>query len=150
MISIKLVQMIESHSDQIADGVLERLRKDLRARHMAGLPETELRDACHRVLRNLGHSLTASSQAEIAQHYEERGRVRANKGVPLHEAVLFLITLKETMLDYIRHQGLARSAVHLYAEGELEHQIGGFFDSATFHLIRGYESIGLQVATASV
>ena len=139
MISSRFVQMIEAHSDQIADRVLRRLHEDVRAPHMAGLPETELRDACQRILKNLGHWLTATSEVEIARHYEERGRVRAREGVPLHEAVWFLILLKEKMLSYIRDQGLAQSAVDLYAEEELEHQIGGFFDSATYHLIRGYE-----------
>jgi hypothetical protein len=146
MVSSKFVQMIESHAEQIAERVLRRLRQDGRAPRMAGLPETELRDACQRVLKNLGYWLTASSEAEIARHYEERGRVRAGEAIPLHEAVFFLIILKEKMLDHIRDQGFTQSSVDLYAEEELEHQVGRFFDTATYHLVRGYEGASYQTA----
>jgi hypothetical protein len=149
MVSSKFVQMIESHSDQIAERVLRRVRQDSRFSHMAGLPETELKDACHRVLRNLGHWLTASADAEIERYYQERGRVRADEEVPLSEAVFFLIVLKEKMLDYIRDQGFTQNTVDLYAEEELEHQVGRFFDSATYNLIRGYEGAVLRTARAT-
>jgi hypothetical protein len=149
MVSSRFVQMIESHSDQIAERVLRRVRQDSRVPHMAGLPEADLRDACQRVLRNLGHWLTASAETEIARHYEERGRVRAREEVPLSEAVFFLIVLKEKMLDYIRDQGFTQNTVDLYAEEELEHQVGRFFDSATYHLIRGYEAVRPRMATAT-
>lgn len=139
MVSAKFVQLIESHADQIADRVVAELRRHDRARHIAGLPETELRESCHRVLRNLGHWLTASSEEEIARYYEERGRVRAAEGVPLHEAVYLLQLLKNRMLDFVRNQGIAQTSIDLYAEEELEHQVGRFFDAAIYHLIRGYE-----------
>jgi RsbT co-antagonist protein rsbRD N-terminal domain len=149
MVSSKFVEMIESHSDLIAERVLRRVRQDSRVPHMAGLPETELRDACQRVLKNLGHWLTGSAEAEIARHYEERGRARVQQEVPLSEAVYFLVILKEKMLDYIRDQGFAQNTVDLYAEEELEHQVGRFFDSATYHLIRGYEVAWPRMAAAT-
>lgn len=139
MVSAKFVQLIESHADQITERVLSQLRADRRARHIAGLPETELRDSCHRVLRNLGHWLTASSEEEIARYYEQRGRVRAAEGVPLHEAIYLLQLLKNRMLDFVRDQGFTQTSVDLYAEEELEHQVGRFFDAAVYHLVRGYE-----------
>lgn len=139
MVSAKFVQLIESHADQIAERVVAELRRSNRAPHIAALPETELRDSCHRVLRNLGHWLTASSEEEIARYYEERGRIRAAEGVPLHEAVYLLQLLKSRMLDYVRNQGIAQTSIDLYAEEELEHQVGRFFDAAVYHLIRGYE-----------
>jgi hypothetical protein len=115
---------------------------------MASLPETELKDHCQGVLQNLGHWLTASPEEEIARQYEERGRVRAREGVPLHEAVCFLHILKEKMLDYIRDQGFTQTTVDLYAEEELEIQVGRFFDSAVYYLIRGYEAAPLRTAGA--
>lgn len=139
MVSAKFVQLIESHADQIAERVVAELRRNERARHIAGLPEAELRESCHRVLRNLGHWLTASSEEEIARYYQERGRVRAAEGVPLHEAVYLLQLLKNKMLDFVRDQGFTQTSIDLYAEEELEHQVGRFFDAALYHLVRGYE-----------
>jgi hypothetical protein len=141
MVSAKFVQLIESHADQIADRVVTELRRDSRAPHISGLPETEIRESCHRVLRNLGHWLTASSEEEIARYYQERGRIRAAEEIPLHEAVYLLQLLKGKMLDFIRDQGFTQTTVDLYAEEELEQQVGRFFDSALYHLVRGYEEV---------
>ncbi len=140
MLSAKLIQMIETHSDQIAGGVLQRIHRDPRTPHMAKLPEPELREHCQEILKKLGHWLAESLEDEIAGHYQEIGRLRAAEGVPLHEAVHALHLLKGRMLDYIRDQGFAQTSVDLYAEEELEHQVGRFFDSVIYYLIKGWES----------
>ena len=148
MYSSKFVQMIETHSEQIAGRVLRQLRADRRAPHIAGLPETELTGHCQEILRNLGHWLVASPEEEIARRYGEMGRLRWREEVPLHEAVHALQLLKAKMLDYIREQGVTQTTVDLYAEEELERQVGRFFDSAVYHLVRGYEGSLRQAAGA--
>ena len=140
MLSTKLVQMIETHSDALAAGVIRHLRADPRSPSIATLPEDELRDQCHGVLKRLGHWLAESGEDEIARQYEDLGRLRLREDVPLHEAVHALHLLKRSMLDYVRAQGLAQTAADVYGEEELEHEIGRFFDSAVYHLVRGYES----------
>ncbi len=140
MLSVKLIQLIENHSDQIARAVLHRIHHDPRTPHMARLPEGELRDHCHEILKKLGHWLAESKEEEVASHFQELGRLRAAEAVPLHEAVHALHVLKTRMLDYVRDQGFAQTSVDLYAEEELEHQIGRFFDSVVYHLVKGYES----------
>lgn len=140
MVSAKFVQLIESHAEQIADRVLSELRRDERRRHIAALPEAELREICQRILRNLGHWLTAASEKEIERYYEERGRIRAAEGVPLHEVVYLFLLLKSRMLDFVRHQGFPHTTVDVYAAEELDYAVGRFFDSAVYHLVRGYET----------
>jgi hypothetical protein len=50
------------------------------------------------------------------------------------------------MLDYIRDQGIGLSTVEIYAEEELEHQVGVFFDSVIYHVVRGYQNADVKVA----
>ena len=150
MLSAKLVQMIETHSDTLAAGVVRHLRADPRSPSIAALPENELHDQCHGVLKRLGHWLAESPEDEIARHYEDLGRLRLREEVPLHEAVHALHLLKRSMLDYVRSQGLAQTAADVYGEEELEHEIGRFFDSAVYHVVRGYETSRRQAAGATV
>jgi len=146
MISARLVQMIEDHAEQITDRVVRQLRKDPRLSYIAHLPDAELRGRCHEIVKNLGHWLAASGEDEIARHYEELGRIRYREKVPLHEVVHALHLLKERILDYIRDQGLVQTSVELYAEEELEHQVGRFFDLAVYHVVLGYERNWLRSA----
>ena len=150
MFSQRLVQLIESHSDGLAQGVVRRLRGDRRAPTVATLPESELYGQCQHLLKRLGDWLAESREAEIARHYEELGRIRWREDVPLHEAVHALHVLKRTMVDYARAQGFAQTASDVYGEEELEHAIGQFFDSAVYHLVHGYETSRRKVASAGV
>ena len=140
MISAKLVQAIEDHADKITDRVVREHRLDRRLTHLVHLPESEIRHRCEEILRRLGHWLAESSEEEIARHFEAIGRMRAREEVPLEEVVHGLQVLKARMFDYIRDQGMV-TTMELYAEEELEHQAGVFFDDAVYHLVRGYQHV---------
>lgn len=140
MVAPKLVQMIERHADGLASAVARELRADRRAPRMANLAESALRDQCRELLKRLGHWLVESDADEIARCYEDLGRLRLREGVPLHEAVHALHLLKKKMLDDIRAEGFADSAIDIYGEEEMEHAIGHFFDSAVYHVVHGYET----------
>jgi hypothetical protein len=43
------------------------------------------------------------------------------------------------MLEFVRNQGIGDSPVAIYAEEELEHCVGRFFDSMVYHMTLGYE-----------
>ena len=139
MISARLVQVIEEHAEKITDRVVREHRQDSRLTHLVHLPESEIRHRCGEILQRLGHWLAESSEEEITRHFESIGRLRAREGVPLEEVVHALQVLKARMLDHIRDQGMGLTTVELYAEEELEHQTGVFFDNAVYHLIRGYQ-----------
>lgn len=135
-----LVQTIESHSDQITDTILRRIRQTPSLSQIRKLPESELRVRAQEVLRRLGHWLALRDESELASHYDELGRRRFAEGVPLHELVECFHIVKETTVDYVRGQGLGQTSVELYAEEELEYRLGRFFDRLIYHVVRGYET----------
>ena len=47
--------------------------------------------------------------------------------------------IKHEMIEYARVQGLGPDTIELYAEEELEHNIGRFFDCAIYRVVRGFE-----------
>ena len=138
MLSSTLVQKIEDHSQQITNRVIRQIQHDPKVLEIKKLLESELRDRTHDVLKNLGHWLAVSSETELAKYYEKLGRERFEQSIPLHEVVRCFQILKDNMIDFVREQEI-KSSVELYAEQELQRQVGGFFDRVVYHLVRGYE-----------
>jgi hypothetical protein len=139
MLSSRLIHLIESHWEQITTRVLRKIQSDQRLAQVGKLPPSELRERAENILRNLGKWLAASHGEELAARYEQLGRVRFRESIPLQEVVLAHIVIKNEMIDFTREQGLTRTPLDLYAEEELEHSVGHFFDSAVYHIVRGYE-----------
>lgn len=139
MLSSRLIQRVQDHWEQITTRAVEQIRHDPELFHLGKLPEAELREWGQGILQHLGHWLVGSSEHEIAKRFESLGRMRYQELIPMHEAVRGIHILKECMLDYVRDQGISNSAIDLYAEEELEHSVGRFFDSLSYHFVRGYE-----------
>jgi len=139
MLSSKLVRLIEDHWDPLTTRIVKQFRADARLDHFGSLPESELRDRGRDILEHLGHWLTVSGEHELTRHFERIGVERHQEGVPLHEVVLAYSIIKHEMIEFVRTQGLGPNAIELYAEEELEHNIGRFFDCAIYHVVRGFE-----------
>ena len=138
MLSSKLVGMIEDHWEPIATRILHRIRQDPELFHLRKMPESDLRDWGREIAKHLGHWLTASEK-EVARHYEQAGRARYQQLVPLHECVHGLHIVKNAILSFVRDQGLGQTSAEVYAEEELEHHVGLFFDCVVHNVVRGYE-----------
>jgi hypothetical protein len=140
MISAKLVHRIEDHWEQVSARFFRLMRSSQDMPHFARLPETELTEVCRRVLRNLGNWLVSGSESDIAWIFERIGAERHRSGIPLSEAIRVVQLLKDATVSFIQDEGPVDNSVQLYAEEELENQLGRFFDLLVFHLARGYES----------
>ncbi len=139
MVSAKLVHQIEDHWESISSRLIRRLRQQHGLPHIARTPDSEVTETCRRVLHNLGHWLVSSSEPEIAHLYERNGRERCAQGIPLSEAIRSIQLMREATSDYIRDEAFVQTSVDLYAEEELENQLGRFFDLMIYYLARGYE-----------
>lgn len=148
MLSGRLIHQIEAHQEQIATNVIREIRHHPDMPHFHKLPDAELRERGQLILEHLDHWLSAGHEAEIEQRYEALGRTRYDENIPLHESVRALAITKNKMIDYVREQGLSKTALDLYAEEELERRVGRFFDTLTIHLVRGYETAWRKAAHA--
>jgi hypothetical protein len=146
MLSSKLVQLIEGHWEEITAHLIAQIRKHPDMPNLSRKTDAELRDWSRHILQDLGYLLSASKAQEVRRRFEVLGRTRYEESIPLHEAVLRFHILKNAIIGFIHDQGFPMSAMHLYAEEELELRIGRFFDDCLYHVVRGYES-ALRVAT---
>jgi len=130
--------MVSDHWADIAARALLRIRRDSKLLEFGKLPEADLRERAREILQNLGHWLV-SSENDLGRRYENLGRQRFEEGIPLHEIVYALQLLRESMIQYIRDQGLGRTPLDIYAEEELEVGSDRIFDTIVYYFVRGYE-----------
>lgn len=140
MLSIRLVELIESNWEEIARRLIRALKDNPHIKELSRQPDLELREWCQEILQNLGYLLLAKQDEEISRRFEVLGKIRFEEKVPLHEAVLRIQLLKNEIINFIHEQGFQMSAVQIYAEEELEQRIGRLFDAAVFHVVCGYEA----------
>lgn len=146
MLSGTLILLIETHSEEIASRLIAAIRKHPDMQNLAKRPDLELRDWCRRVLDNLGHLLSASTNGDVSRRFELLGRTRFEEGIPLHESVLSCHLLKEKMLGCVHEQSAPMTSLQLYAEKELEQRIGVFFDACVYRIVRGHEEARRRAA----
>ena len=139
MLSIRLVQLIETHWEEIAAALIREVKAHPEMRTLSARPDSALRAWCREILEHLGYLLSARQEDEIERRFRLLGRTRFEENVPLHEAVLRVQLLKYEILAFVRDQGVANNALELYREEELLHRIGRFFDVLVYQLVRGYE-----------
>jgi len=140
MLSHKLIQCIEDHSEQLTAVIMERIRRDPELTIIGKLPASELRDIGFALLQNLGAWLAGDDREMIARQYQELGKRRCEENIPLHESVRALHIVKYETVDYAREQGFPQSSLEIYAEEEFEHRVNRFMDLLIYHMVRGYES----------
>jgi hypothetical protein len=141
--------LIEDHQEQIAANVISEIRRHPDLAGLTRLSDAELRERGQQILENLGYWLSGGHEAEIDESYEMLGKARFEESVPLHESVRALAIVKDKMIEFVHYQGIARTALDLYAEEELERRVGHFFDALTIHMVRGYETAWRRAAHAA-
>lgn len=139
MLSIRLVQLIEGHWEEIAARVIAEVKKHPETPNLAQRPDAELRAWCREILENLETLLAARKEEQLQRRFRVLGRRRFEENVPLHEAVLRLQILKAEIFNFVREQGFAMTVLELYREEELQVLIGRFFDALVYQVVRGYE-----------
>jgi len=149
MVSGKLVHLIESHWEEIASRVIGQIHREPELSHVRGLRESDLHEWGRNLLENLGYWLSDGNEKDLAEKYEQLGKLRFEQNVPLHESVRCVCITREKMVDFVDEQVFSKNALSLYAEEELDRRLGRFFDVLIVHLVKGYER-AMRLAALSV
>jgi hypothetical protein len=149
MLSGKLIHLIEVHHQDISDRIIREIWRHPDLVHLRRLPEAELRERGQNLLENLGYWLASGNEDELVRVHEAVGKRRFEQSIPLYEVVRALCVIKENMVDFIEEQGIPKDSLGLYAEEEMEHRIGRFFDTLIVYTVRGYETAWHRAAHAT-
>lgn len=141
MIALRLVRMIESHSDQLAHGLREKvLACEKTAQFRSNVPAVELEDRVFEIYRNIGDWLNQRTESEVQTRYTELGLRRASQGVAFSQFLFAMTLTRDHLWEFIMLHGLVDRAVELYQELELRQQLDLFFDRAIYYAAVGYEN----------
>jgi hypothetical protein len=138
MLAMRLVRLIEAHSDNLSRGLAEQIRKSERASDFRKIPTEDLRLAATEVYRNLGEWLLQKTERDIAERFRAVATRRAAEGIGLHQFVWALMLSRDHLWHFLRRESFADNVVAMHGEMELLTLLNQFFDRAIYHAIVGY------------
>ena len=139
MLGMKLVRLIERHSDNLSRKLAEQICKSERTSDFHKIPAAHLRLAATDVYRNLGEWLLQKTEREIARRFRLIAAQRATEGIRLHQFVWALMLTRDHLFQFLRRDAFADTIIELHGELELHQLLNQFFDRAVYYAILGYE-----------
>jgi len=136
-----LVKLIETHSEKLAHGLLEKVHSSERTSDFRKIPAAELEVRVREIYQNLGDWLLRKTEADVQRRYNEIGARRAAQGVRLSQMIWAIIGVKEHLWEFLKREGLVDRPVELLSELELLALLDQFFDRAIYHATVGYEQV---------
>src|SRR5215467_13529423 len=106
MLAYRLVRLIETHSDALANSLLQRVQTAETARDYMKVPAEELKTRVYEIYRHLGEWLLGKSEFDIENRYEEIGARRAQQGVPISEVIWTIVLTKENLWEFLKKDPL--------------------------------------------
>jgi len=150
LLAYRLVRLIEAHSDQLAEGALERLKACPKTSSFRDVPAEEFKQRVHELYTALGEWLLGKTEAEIERRYVEIGKRRAAQGVPLSQLICAINIAKQYLLQFLASEGVAEKTVEILGELEVLQLLEQFFDRANYYAAVGYESSHASLAAKAV
>jgi len=140
MIALRLVHLIEGHSEQLAESLLHKVERSSRASDLRKVPPEEIRERAREIYRNLSDWLLTKTEDEIQRIYVPLGRRRAEQGVKLSSLCWALMMTEENLWDFLEMEGMREKPLEILGGFELLRLLDSFFDQAIYFATLGYES----------
>jgi hypothetical protein len=119
MIALRLVRLIEHHSDELAAELVVKLETSSRTADLRKVPIDELRRRLQETLRHLSEWLLTKTGRDVERRYFEIGGRRASQGVALSDFCWSIVLVKEHLWEFLQRQGSMHGPVEIYGEMEL-------------------------------
>ena len=139
MVALRLIRLIEAHSDEIARQLAARIQSSPRSNGMKRVSEPEIISGLQELLQHLSEWLLTKTEGDVESRYVELGERRARQGVPLPASCWSVVMTKECLWNFLQKQGFLRNPIELYGEMELLSLLDQFFDRALCCLAEGNE-----------
>ena len=150
MIALRLVRLIEDHSEELSNGLLAKFENSPRTAELRKVPREELRNRTYEIFEHLSEWLLTKTGSDIEQRYFEVGQRRAEQGVSISDYCWAITMTKEHVWEFLQRQGFLRGPVEIYGELELLRLLDQFFDRALCFATEGYENYLREQNTSKV
>jgi hypothetical protein len=142
--------LIETHSDALAAGLLQRVQTSELTQGYRNVPPEELKQRVYEIYRHLGDWLLGKTEFDIEARYREIGVRRAQQRVPLSELTMTIILTKENLWEFLKKESVLDRPVEVFGELELLQLLEQFFDHAIYYAAVGYERAAATRETPEV
>jgi hypothetical protein len=150
LLAYRLVRLIETNADKLADGALRLLQESEKTHNFAkGRTGEDFRKAVCEIYTHLGEWLMGKSEADIARRYTEIGRQRAAQGVLLSELNWAIVIAREALWEFLKAEDNLERPTEVFGELKLLQLLEQFFDRAIYYAAVGYEQYRPKPAEAS-
>jgi len=139
MLGMKLVRLIERHSETLARELVDEIQNSERTSDFRNLPPEDLRRAAAELYHNLGEWLLQKTERDIASRFKASAAHRAAEGIRLHQFLWALMLTRDHLRYFLRREAFADTIVQLHGELELNELLNQFFDRALYYSVLGYE-----------
>ncbi len=140
MIALRLVRLIEDHSEELAEALLTKLERSSRVAALFRVHGQEIRERSREIYRNLSDWLLTKTEEDIERVYVAVGRRRAEQGVPLSAVCWGINMTEENLWDFLEMEGMRERPLEILGGFELLRLMDQFFDQAIYYATVGYES----------
>ena len=140
MIALRLVRLIESHSEELAESLLHKLERSSRAADLKKVPRHEIRERAHEVYRNLSDWLLTKTDDDVEHVYKALGRRRAEQGVSMSALCWAIMMIEENLWEFLEMEGMREKPLEILGSLELLRLMDQFFEQAVYFATLGYES----------
>ena len=148
MIAVRLVRLIEQHSDELTEALLKKFQTSPRTNDLKKVPERELRARSHEILFNLSDWLLSKSDSDVECRYRAIGELRASQNVSLAHVCWGIMLTKEHIWNFLQREGFLRGPLEIFGEMELLRLLDQFFDRAICYTAEGYEAAKLAAVSS--
>lgn len=144
MFALRLVRLIEEHADQLAEGLIKKVKTSEACNDLLShVLDSELKHRTYEIYRNVSEWLLTKTDSEVEERYIGLGARRAHQGVPYSQMLYAIQATKEYLWEFLRQEGLLEPQ-ELLGEFELLYSLERFFDRVSYFAAVGYESARAQ------
>lgn len=139
MLALNLSRLIEKHSDELAEGLLDKLSRSERTTTFRDIPPGELKRDIRELYANLTEWLIGKTERDIEARFVGVGQRRRKQQVPLSELTWALLTSKDHIWRFLQRQNTMDGALQLFGTLEFLRELDYFFERAIYYAAVGYE-----------
>lgn len=139
MLGMKLVRLIEGHSEALSKGLAQEILRSDRTAEFRVIPQEDLARRAAELYRDLSGWLLQKTERDIANRFKAIAAQRYVEGIHLHQYLWALMLTRDHLLHFLRQEAFADNIVELHGELEVHQLLNQFFDRAIYYAVRGYE-----------
>lgn len=138
--SIKLLDVLEAHIDEIAAHWAADVKKNKRTGHYKNIPEDKLVLQAVKFYSQLRNMLISPNRQEkVQEFFMHYARICYEKGIPLHESIYALNMMRRHMWLYAEFQAIFINAIEHHQAIDSVMRIMLLMDYAVFEITQYYQ-----------